>query len=82
MIDPYRAALYTAVAILLGIFRLSGVHGEVFQAIAHLYVGAFLGAAALGAHHRVGGWRYYAGLAAALSALEVFAFLTGIGRPH
>jgi hypothetical protein len=74
------AVVYTIIAIMLGALRLAGHKDEVFQAIAHIYTGAFIGASIMGGHHKVGGWKYYLGLAIALSVLELFAFITGIGR--
>jgi hypothetical protein len=75
-----RAILYGVIAVALGWLRLSGQRSVAFQAVAHLYTGGFIGAAAMGWHHAVGGWKYYAGLAVCLSLLELVAFLAGIGR--
>src|SRR4051812_3804883 len=79
-IGTERAIVYGVIAVALGALRLSGQRSVAFQAVAHLFTGGFIGAAVMGWHHAVGGWKVYAGLAVGLSLLELVVFLMGIGR--
>ena len=76
---------WLAVGFALAWLRLAGVHHPAFQALAHLAVGGWLGAWAMGLavrdrctlDVRPG---YYGWLALALSLIELGAFLAGVGR--
>lgn len=76
---------WLAVGVALAWLRLAGVHHPAFQAIAHICVGSWLGAWAMGLvvrdrctlDVRPG---YYGWLALALSLIEIGAFLAGVGR--
>ena len=64
-----KTILPILISVLLAAIRTVGVKHEVFQAVAHLWVGGLLGA-----------WmasqsRFYLRLALALSAIEVVCFL-------
>jgi hypothetical protein len=65
--------LNSAFSAALGGFRLFGATNQSFQAVAHLYVGGLIAWAVAKKD-----WRY-GGLAAALSVLELFAFLHSKG---
>ena len=76
---------WLAVGFALAWLRLAGVPHPAFQAIAHIVVGSWLGAWAMGLavrdrctlDVRPG---YYGWLALALSLIELGAFLAGVGR--
>jgi NADH:ubiquinone oxidoreductase subunit K len=76
---------WAVVCCVLAYLRLTGVMDNRFQALAHLVVGGLLGAWALGL---VTQRRYqvrvapgvYGWLALAVSLVEVYAFLAGIGK--
>ena len=76
---------WLAVGVALAGLRLAGVHHPAFQALAHIVVGSWLGAWAMGhvarRQHgvdvRPG---YYGWLAMLLSLIELGAFLAGVGR--
>lgn len=61
--------ILSAIAIVLAIFRIYGEKGEVFQAIAHLFVGGLIGA------YIVGRKRFVITLSIGLSVVELSVFL-------
>lgn len=77
---------WLVVTIALGILRLAGTQDNRFQALAHLVVGGFFGAYALGrsANARCRGEHidvdFYLALGLGLTVLEAIAFLSGNGR--
>lgn len=67
-----RYSLVT-LAVVIAFARLTGFRGEAYQALAHAFVGAMIGCAALL------GWRagrFYLWVVVALSVVEVIAFFT------
>jgi hypothetical protein len=76
---------WTLVALTIAACRLHGMLDNRFQAFAHIVVGNMLAAFAFGwaveARHRIKtGYPFYGLIALFLTAVEVFAFLMGIGR--
>lgn len=65
---------------LLAVARISGDKSELFQAIAHLFVGGWIGVAFVGYCYSLAGWKNYAILAFLISLVELIAFLAGIGK--
>lgn len=68
-VSPHFAITNILLAIVIGSLRVAGVKSELFQAIAHLYVGGLLGCYA-GTSHEF--WLYLAWI---LSLLELVCFL-------
>ncbi len=60
----------------IAVIRIYGHRSIAFQAVAHLFVGGLVGAAVV----RPLGWRMYALLAGALSAIEAMCFAAGFVR--
>lgn len=73
-------AVNLAIAVALACLRVSGEKGELFQAVAHLYVGLLIGLAWANYQFLHTPWRFYAWVALALSVIELACFLLGVGH--